>query len=39
MSTTAVEVVKAVLSIFLQFWGPHVLQSDNEGEFTAEIIK
>lgn len=38
-SKTAVDVAKALLSIFLQFGAPHVLQSDNGREFTAGIIK
>jgi hypothetical protein len=30
---------KILLNIFLVFGAPHILQSDNGREFTAEIIK
>ena len=39
MTKTAKEVAKVLFSIFLDFGAPHVLQSDNGREFTANIIK
>ena len=38
-SKTAVEVARELLHIFLDFGAPHVLQSDNGREFTAEVIR
>ena len=38
-SKLAAEVGFQLLDIFLLFWAPHILQSDNEREFTANIIK
>ena len=39
VSKTAKEVSEKLLSIFLEFGAPHVLQSDNGREFTAQIIR
>ena len=37
-SKTAVEVVKALCSIFIQFGCPNIIQSDNGKEFVANIV-
>ncbi|XP_064093255.1 KRAB-A domain-containing protein 2-like [Macrobrachium nipponense] len=38
-SKTAAEVAKELLFIFLDIGAPHILQSDNGREFTAEVIE
>ena len=38
-SKTVIEVARKLLHIFLDFGAPHVLQSNNGCEFTAEIIR